>query len=137
MYNCFGKCEDEVNNENLTPFTSKDGNNPPPGTGRPKGVRNRATIYRRWLDVMDDAGLTEADKVALAAIKKALDGDVSAIKEVFDSGFGKVPDKVDNTQQVIDMTAEAYKLLTDDQLAQLKLIAEQKRLTGGTDDPAT
>lgn len=68
------------------------------GKGRPKGLLNRATIIKRWLEAhtskdRDGNLLTAADEVVLAAIEKGKRGDISAFKELFDSVYGKVPDK--------------------------------------------
>lgn len=69
--------------------------------GRPPGSKNRATLLKKWLSVSvkiknDTTGETfegtMEDKVALSLIKKALKGDVSAIKEIQDTLYGKVKD---------------------------------------------
>lgn len=64
--------------------------------GRPKGALSRKTLLRKWLEVSGTNGTVE-DDVALALIKKALEGDVNAIKEVLDSTHGKVTDKLEQT----------------------------------------
>ncbi len=65
--------------------------------GKPPGTLSRKTIYRKWMEVMDQTGMTEADKIVLAAIKKALEGDVPAIKECFDSVDGKIKEELQHT----------------------------------------
>jgi hypothetical protein len=74
--------------------------------GRPKGARNRQTIARFWLEAMQSGKnpisgkteeLSQADWVLLALLAKARKGDVPAIKELMDSGYGKIADKSDVT----------------------------------------
>jgi hypothetical protein len=77
--------------------------------GRPKGVRNRSTIVREWMEAIERAKnpitgeteeLSQADIATLAVLKKARSGDVNAYRELMDSAFGKVPDRViDETKQ--------------------------------------
>lgn len=68
------------------------------GKGRPKGSLNRATIARRWLEAKGAiAGVTVADELFLAQIKKAMTGDTAAFNAAFDSGMGKVTDKLEST----------------------------------------
>jgi hypothetical protein len=66
--------------------------------GRPKGSRNRSTIVKEWLDVLEKVknpitGQTEElqqqDIITLALIKKARGGDVNAFKELMDSAYGR------------------------------------------------
>ena len=87
--------------ENLKPQKAGEPSHNP--NGRPKGVRNRSTIVREWLEAMESVknpitGLNEKlsqyDIITLALIKKARNGDVQAFKELMDSSFGKIPDKV-------------------------------------------
>lgn len=76
--------------------------------GRPKGVRNRSTLVREWLEVKQKAknpitGQTEEleqqDLMTLALIKKAREGDVQAYRELMDSAHGKVEQKTDITSK--------------------------------------
>lgn len=83
--------------KNLKPFKSgKDwkGN----AKGRPKGARNRSTIVREMLEenATDGEGGQIADQLVRALVKKAIAGDVAAFKELFDSGYGKITDKVES-----------------------------------------
>ena len=67
--------------------------------GRPKGAKNRSTILKKWLDldsIIEDpttgkeiSGTIE-DSIALALIRKAMAGDVTAIREIYDSVYGKL-----------------------------------------------
>ena len=77
--------------------------------GRPKGSRNRSTIVREWLEVVqriknpitnETEELSQADIMTLALISKARKGDVQAYKELMDSGFGKNQDIVQNNLNV-------------------------------------
>jgi len=64
--------------------------------GKAKGTRNRSTIVREALDALDTvSGLTNAEAITYAAVKKALTGDVAAFKELMDSGFGKLDTPLD------------------------------------------
>ena len=70
--------------------------------GRPKGIKDRSTILKKWLEVAakvknpetnaETIGTIE-DKIGLSLIAKALTGDVQAIKEINDTLYGKIPDK--------------------------------------------
>lgn len=76
--------------------------------GRPKGVRNRSTLVREWLEVKQKAknpitgqteDLEQQDLMTLALIKKAREGDVQAYRELMDSAHGKVEQKTDITSK--------------------------------------
>ena len=82
--------------------------------GRPKGKRNRTTIVREWLDFElkkknplsgEEELLSISDIITLSLIQKAIKGDVSAYRELMDSGFGKIADLVHNVNYN-DMTEE-------------------------------
>jgi hypothetical protein len=91
--------------DNLTPF--------PPGNnanhnGRPKGSKNRSTIARKWLEVMQESKnpitgelekLSQEDLITLAMIHKARKGDVGAYKQLMDSGFGMPTQQIDVTTE--------------------------------------
>jgi hypothetical protein len=71
-------------------------------SGRPKGLKNRATILKKWITIAakikhpesdETIDATMEDKVNLALLTKALSGDVQAIKEINDTLYGKIPDK--------------------------------------------
>ena len=93
------------NPENLTPFPPGNNANP---NGRPKGSKNRSTIARKWLEVMQDAKnpitgelekLSQEDLITLAMIHKARKGDVGAYKQLMDSGFGMPTQQIDVTTE--------------------------------------
>lgn len=73
--------------------------------GRPKGSKNRSTIAKELASVMLSAkGINgvesnmSAEHAMMAALfRKAIDGDVSAIKEAQDTLYGKLTDKQELT----------------------------------------
>ncbi len=104
-----------ANSENLTPWKPGHSGNP---KGRPKGSRNRSTIMRELLELTavenvkdyqkaimgdDFQPDTIADQIAAAIVMKALDGDVAAFKELMDSAFGKLTDRVENQHSFTQM----------------------------------
>lgn len=109
-----------ANDENLKPpFKKGQSGNP---NGRPKGSRNRSTIIRELLEqaalkkvqkiqselLIDEDGKeipqqTIADQVAAALLIKALSGDVSAARELLDSSYGKLTEKIDNSHSISRM----------------------------------
>ncbi len=98
-------------NGNLIPPKKGEVRNP---KGRGKGVRNRQTIFKEMLErvafkeitkkqsteLSQDGELIEqgtvADQVAAAVLIQALKGDIPAAREIMDSGYGKLTDKLDN-----------------------------------------
>ena len=83
--------------------------------GRPKGLRNRSTIVREWLEatykkVNPITGQNETlqiqDHLVISLIGKALKGDVQAFRELFDSGHGKVSELLDVTSKGESITQE-------------------------------
>ncbi len=89
------------NSTNLKPFTSE---NQPPGANKSrKGIPNRATLLRKWLDVKiktkNRAGrlvtATVEDEVVLSLIDQAKKGNVKAQALILDSVYGKVADKLE------------------------------------------
>jgi len=95
------------NPENIEPHKFQKGESGNPN-GRPKGVRNRSTLVREWLEVKQKAknpitgqteDLEQQDLMTLALIKKAREGDVQAYRELMDSAHGKIEQKTDITSQ--------------------------------------
>lgn len=90
---------------NLKPFKPGESGNP---NGRPEGTKNRSTILKKWLEVAtkvkDLNGIevegTVEDKMAIAIIKKGIEGDVPAFKEIADSVYGKAPQTIHNTGEM-------------------------------------
>lgn len=87
---------------NLKPFPAGVSGNP---LGRPIGARSRSTIVKELLSVnLDAKGLDGKDGkysveylVNAALLKKAMEGDVPAIKELQDTLYGKLTDKQELT----------------------------------------
>ena len=80
------------------------------GGGRPKGVKNRATILRKWIDVKskfthpgtgEEVTGTLEDEIYLALLSKGLEKDVAAIKEINDTLYGKIKEHLDLSGSVI------------------------------------
>lgn len=75
------------------------------GKGRPLGMRNRSTVLKELYSTIitgnDISGLEKQMPLEVALMtslaKKALAGDVAAIKEAQDTVYGKVPEKIANT----------------------------------------
>jgi hypothetical protein len=66
--------------------------------GRPKGSRSRSTIVREALEaILAGTEQTVVDAITAAAIKQALEGNVTAWEKLMDSGYGKVTDKLETT----------------------------------------
>ena len=95
---------------NLKPFKKGQSGNP---KGRPKGSRNRSTVAREWLELVQsmqnpitglEEELEQQDIMTLALIKKANEGDVSAYKELMDSAYGKAMQSFDHTTNGKDIT---------------------------------
>ena len=64
-------------------------------TGRPKGVKSFAAMLNIAINEAGKAeGTTKLRDVADALVNKAVDGDISAIKEIADRLDGKVPQAV-------------------------------------------
>ncbi|MGE0109042.1 MAG: DUF5681 domain-containing protein [Bdellovibrionales bacterium] len=87
-----------ANAENLTPWQEGQSGNP---SGKRKGTLNRATILKRYLSanlkeapedipIELEGRITVEEAISLALIKKALSGDIAAIREVQDTVYGKI-----------------------------------------------
>jgi hypothetical protein len=92
-----------ANEENLIPYKKGQSGNP---NGRPKGSKNRSTIAKKWLQVIQQAEnpltleseeLSQEDLITLALLKKAANGDVNAYKALMDSGYGSPVQQVEQT----------------------------------------
>jgi len=79
-------------------FKKGESGNP---NGRPKGVKNRSTLLKKWIEVnakvknpvtkKEEFGTVE-DLITIALISKAIAGDIQAIKEINDTLYGKLQD---------------------------------------------
>jgi len=110
----------QSNTEGLIPYVPGVSGNP---SGRPKGARNRSTIYREHMEKLGKNGMV-VDDMVLAAIKKAVDGDINALKELMDGGYGKIPDKVltaETTEEALerDVTTEVLKHVPTEELEKI------------------
>lgn len=92
-----------ANEENLRYWQKGESGNP---NGRPKGSKNRSTIAKKWLQVIQEAKnpltleseeLSQEDLITLALLKKAANGDVNAYKALMDSGYGSPVQQVEQT----------------------------------------
>lgn len=81
--------------------------------GRPKGARNRSTIYREFIEQqavkslnkrldaalgeckLENAPKTIEEQIVASIVLSALSGDVAAAREIMDSAYGKLTDKVE------------------------------------------
>ena len=97
-----------ANEENLKPFGKGNNANP---NGRPKGSKNRATVARKYLDLISKQknGLTgeveelsQEEVITLSMLTKASKGDVNAYKAVMDSAFGQPKQTTDTNLSVSD-----------------------------------
>ena len=90
--------------------------------GRTAGVRNMKTVLLDWLsvetDCTDPAGneiqLPLVDKVALAIINKACEGNVSAVNFVSGHAFGKATEQVDTNKE--EENSIDWSVYTDEEL---------------------
>jgi len=83
-----------ANEENLTPF--KKGNNANP-KGRPKGSKNKSTIFKEALALKDKNGVTNETKLVAMLMKLGIEGDLKAILAAFDGAHGKDKQTVETT----------------------------------------
>lgn len=125
-----GKKEQIVEAGKNTRFKPGEVTNP---NGRPKGIPNAATRYRRFLELSqagknpvtgDAETFTVAELMDLQQIKRALDGDLAAYREILDrlEGKAKQPtemkleiDGVEGTTVTPEMIAQIDRLLSGEQ----------------------
>lgn len=96
---------------NLKPFPKGVSGNP---LGRPPGIPDRRRISKEVAEVLIDAEWVDGKTVKMGAEyamvaalwRKAIAGDVAAIKEIQDTLHGKIPDK----QEITGKDGEAVKL---------------------------
>lgn len=89
------------NPENIEPYKMKPGETLNP-YGRPRGSKNLSTILREMLDEEVEVTIdgkkekrTFQDVIIRKLIKKANDGDMRAIQEIFDRTEGKATQSID------------------------------------------
>ncbi len=90
----------EKGNDSGKRFQKNVSGNP---AGRPKSAMLSDALRLKLREAMPDASeKTVADGIADALIKQALNGEVSAIKEVFDRTEGKVSQRIDASLEILD-----------------------------------
>lgn len=95
-------------NNLLPPWPKGVSGNP---AGRPKGSRNRQSIFQQWLEfVPEGSDLPNVDLLVKAVIQKATTGDIAAAKEALDSGYGKTADVIDHKSSDKSMSPAASRL---------------------------
>lgn len=105
------------------PWRSGESGNP---KGSPKGERP-STILKRYLAIKNRNEITKCEQIVLKLIDKAEDGDLSAIKEVFDRVEGKPGQSITVKEKTIDY----LETLTDEQLKErAKEIIEKLNYSG-------
>jgi|TARA_R100000482_G_scaffold84461_1_gene33627 hypothetical protein len=92
-----------ANEENLIPYKKGQSGNP---KGRPKGSKNRSTVAKKWLQVVQDLKnpltseietMSQEDLMTLALIKKAREGDTQAYQKLLDSAYGAPVQQIEQT----------------------------------------
>ena len=98
-----------MGNDNLkehgkkTRFRTGESGNP---KGRPKGSKNRSTLFRYWLDQQKEitnpiTGEAETldfeNEIILATIERARNGDLKAVEIVLDALYGKATQRTEVT----------------------------------------
>lgn len=87
--------------KNLKKFSSEY---QPPTQGRKPGTRSRKDLLRRWLEVpmninhpvtREKLNVRVEDTIVLSLIAEAQKGNISAIKEILDSTYGKLTEHVE------------------------------------------
>jgi len=114
-----------MSKEDLIPFKKGESGNP---NGRPKGSKNRSTIAKYWMEVIqdlknpitgEDERMSQEDLMTLALIKKARAGDVAAYKALMDSGYGAPIQQVESQISLHDFDIrEIYREDTEEPLEQ-------------------
>jgi hypothetical protein len=110
-----------ANEQNLKPGWKKGESGNP--KGYPVGKKNRSTVARYWMEVNQklknpltgtEETMSQEDLMTLALIKKAREGDVSAYRELMNSGYGAPVQQIEQTQTNIDLSD-----LTTDEIKQM------------------
>lgn len=103
-----------ANEQNLIPW--KEGDPSPNPSGRPKGSKNLSTILKAMLEedvevVID--GKKERrqfqEVIIRKLLKKANDGEIRAIKEIFDRVDGKSKQEVQHSGEITTITGMVVK----------------------------
>lgn len=87
--------------ENLIPFVSGVSGNP---NGRPKGAKNRSTVIREILALVNETGKDNEYSINMAQVERALNGDTNAYKAIMDNAYKPHTQQIEQTEikRVID-----------------------------------
>lgn len=106
------------------------------------GCNNRSTIFNNWLRFATTgedpngivANMSIQDKIVLAQVKKAIDGDTAAAIFLFDGAYGKVKDVVQQSgpQQSIDYSKFSPEELEVMDKAQRIMASKMNELRNGS-----
>jgi hypothetical protein len=115
---------------NLIPFKEGESGNP---AGRPKGSKNLSTILKEMLEEEIEITLDGKkerkqfkDIIVRRLVKKANDGDLRAIQEIFDRTEGKAKQEVEQSTTIKDQRLDLSKLSDEE----LRILAEIQRKSG-------
>lgn len=109
--------------------------NQPEKKGRNPGSRDRKTIIREWLNVRTSTeidgetvdNITMQDRIVLAMVKEANNGNVQAFTVLMDGLHGKVPNvQINDNKPPVRIDYAKY---TPEQLEQLRLLLAQGMTT--------
>ena len=100
--------------------------------GRTPGTKSRKALFEEWLDTETEcidiegyeARLPLAHQVALAMIREAITGSVSAANFVFDSAYGKITNDTEPTEPE-EKTEVDWSKYTDEELQLLATLLEK------------
>ena|SRR5215472_13809893 len=114
-----------ANTENLRPW--KPGQSGNPG-GRPKRDAITAALREQLESQSEDATGSVADAIAAVLVKRALGGDVRAIREIADRTEGrrqqiKVEAQLQDSEDRVDLSG-----VSDDELRQVQEILDRARV---------
>lgn len=112
----------------------------PEGAGRPKGSKNRSTIFRQFMElhyvdpetkqkmVDPDTGefVTNEQVIAMRMIGDAILGDKDARRDAFDGTYGKNPEIVLSDPDQADKLLNPERELTPDEATRIYLEETQK-----------
>jgi len=100
--------------------------------GRTPGTKSRKALFEEWLNTETEcvdiegyeARLPIADQVALAMIREAITGSVSAAHFVFDSAYGKIGSEIEPAQPE-ENEAVDWSKYTDEEIQLLATLMEK------------
>ena len=114
---------------NNRPFPKGVSGNP---LGRPKGIRNRSTVIKEFLEAKTteknpytDENMTVLQKMTLSIIAKAMSGDVMAFNTIMDNCYGKLKDKIE-VENTLDEN-NPLNLMKLEDLEEIAIVARRTR----------